>query len=93
METGLDKGAVIAQQIVPLLPEDTLKTSYDALDAVAQAQFRQVFQYYPFWPQMKKRPLGKGSYHSLKDGEGIRRLIDSYDMPVKEFQRRVEQSR
>lgn len=89
MEAGLDKGEIIAQRLVPLEPGDTLKSSYDHLDAVAREQFRQAFQWYPDWPQMKKRPEGRGSYHSAKDGEHLHRLIDSYDMTVEEFRRRA----
>lgn len=89
MEAGLDRGAVIAQRLVPLLPEDTLKSSYDKLDAAAQEQFRQAFQWYAYWPQMKKYSVGEGSYHSIKDGAFFRQMIDSYDMLAKEFRRRA----
>lgn len=85
METGLDKGAIIAQKIVPLLPEDTLRTSYDALDLAARTLFQQAFQWYSYWPYMKKQSEGKGSYHSTKDGDFLRRFISSYDMTVEEF--------
>lgn len=90
MESGLDKGAIIAQRLVPLLPEDTLRTSYDRLDQAAQLQFQEAFQWYPYWQQMKKRPLGKGSYHSVQDGMAIRRIIDTYDMSCSEFRQRFQ---
>ena len=89
MENGLDKGAIIAQKLIPLLPGDTLKTSYDKLDEAAQEQFRQAFQWYPYWPQMKKYSLGGGSYHSIKDGAFLRQMIDTYDIPVEKFRERV----
>lgn len=91
MEAELDKGAIIAQRLVPLMPGDTLKTSYNRLDQVAQLQFQEAFQWYPYWQQMKKHPLGKGSYHSMQDGVYLHQVIDSYDMPVDEFRRRVQQ--
>lgn len=91
MEAALDKGAIIAQRLVPMMPGDTLKTSYYALDAAAQLQFRQAFQWYPYWKEMKKNPVGKGSYHSMQDGAALRSLIDTYDMPADEFRRRVRQ--
>ena len=91
MEAGVDKGAVIAQRLVPLLPEDTLKSSYDRLDMAAQEQFRQAFQWYSYWPQMKKRPMGEGTYHSVKDGESLHQLIGSYEMRAEEFRRRALQ--
>lgn len=91
MEAGLDKGAIIAQRLVPLRPNDTLKTSYDALDQAAQQQFREAFQWYPYWKQMKKSPTGYGSYHSVKDGEAFYQMIESYDMLVDEFCQRIRQ--
>ena len=45
MEAGLDKGAIIVQRLVPLSPEDTLKSSYDKLNVAAQEQFCQAFQW------------------------------------------------
>jgi len=93
MEAGLDKGAIIAQRLVPLLPNDTLKTSYDMLDVAAQEQFRQAFQWYPYWAQMKKDPIGTGSYHAFKDGSFFRRVITTYDMPVEVFRQRALKER
>lgn len=87
---ALDKGDIIAQRLVPLSSEDTLKTSYDALDRAAQEQFREAFQWYESWPQMRKKPLGAGSYHSVKDGGLLHQIIDTYDMPVEKFRRLVK---
>lgn len=89
MESKLDKGAIIAQRLVPLLPDDTLKSSYDRLDRAAQEQFRQTFQWYSYWTQMKKYPVGEGTYHTIRDGVLFRRIIDSYDMQAEEFRQRV----
>lgn len=89
MSAGLDKGDIIAQRLVSLSSNDTLKTSYDRLDQVAQEQFRELFQWYEFWPQMRKKPLGEGSYHSEKDGKILHQIIDTYDMPVEKFRRLV----
>lgn len=91
MEAGLDKGAVIAQRLVPLLPDDTLKSSYDRLDIAAREQFCQAFQWYSYWPQMRKRPAGEGTYHSKKDGEFLHGIIRSYNMPAEEFRMRALQ--
>ena len=87
---GLDKGDIIVQRLVPLSSEDTLETSYYTLDRIAQEQFREAFHWYEYWPQMRKTPLGKGSYHSEKDGAVLQQLIDTYDMPVEEFLQRVK---
>ena len=93
MEAGLDKGGIIAHRLVPLKVGDTLKTSYDALDKAAQEQFQQAFQYYKSWPQIKKRPLGTGSYHSVRDGELFHRIIDTYDMSVEKFRKLVSEQK
>lgn len=92
MEPELDRGAIISQRLVPLKQGDTLRTSYDALDQAAQIQFREAFQWYPCWKQMKKRPLGSGTYHSAQDGVTLHSIIDTYDMPVDEFRRHFQQS-
>lgn len=89
MEEGLDKGGIIAQELVPGEPGETLRSSYDALDRAAKRLFRSAFAYYHCWPEMKKVPSGTGSYHSLKDGERIKSMIDTYDLPVSEFKRRI----
>lgn len=91
ISSGLDKGDIIAQRLVPLFPGDTLKTSYYTLDRIAQEQFQEAFKWYEYWPQMRKKPLGAGSYHSEKAGTVLHRLIDTYDMPVEEFRRRVKE--
>lgn len=90
---GLDKGDIIAQRVVPLSTDDTLKTSYDTLDKIAQEQFQEMFLWYKDWPQMRKRPLGEGSYHSVADGMILHQAIDTYDMPIKIFRQRVDQIR
>lgn len=90
VSSGLDKGDIIAQRLVPLSLGDTLKTSYDTLDRAAREQFQDAFQWYQSWPQMRKAAMGEGSYHSLKDGEQLRQLIDSYDMSVEEYRKLVE---
>lgn len=87
---ALDKGDIIAQRLVPLSSKDTLKTSYDTLDQAAQEQFREAFQWYEYWPQMRKKPLATGSYHSIKDGEFLHQTIDTYDMPVERFRRLIK---
>lgn len=87
---SLDKGDIIVQRLVPLSLKDTLKTSYDALDQAAKEQFREAFQWYEFWPQMRKKPLGLGSYHSVKDGEFLHQVITTYDTPVEKFRRLVK---
>lgn len=85
MSVGLDKGDIIAQRLVPLKKGDTLKTSYFALDKAAKEQFIEAFRYYDYWVQMRKKPLGRGNYHSSKDGEIFKRIVDNYDMSIEQF--------
>ena len=89
MDASLDKGCIIAQRMVEKKEGETLKSSYDALDRAAKELFREIFPFYKNWPEMKKIPLGMGSYHSLKDGERIKSVIDSYDMTTAEFKERL----
>lgn len=89
MDAGLDKGYVIAQEIVDDTDEETLASSYNNLDRAAKAMFRKAFRYYEYWPSMKKKCVGEGSYHSLKDGNVIKNMIDTYDLPIKEYRDRL----
>lgn len=85
----LDHGSIIAQSIVPLKPDDTLKTSYDALDKAAKELFKAAFIYYPFWKEMAKQPESAGTYHSLADGQGLRDIVATFDMAVSDFRTEV----
>lgn len=89
MDANLDKGYIIAQKMVGREEGETLKSSYEALDRAAKEMFREVFPFYARWPEMKKIPLGAGSYHSLKDGHQMKSVIDTYDMTTTEFKERV----
>ena len=92
MDAGLDKGFVIAQELIDDGDDETLCSSYYNLDFAAKELFKKVFRYYKEWPSLRKRCLGKGSYHSLKDGEKIKAFIDSYDLSVAEFIKRIQNS-
>ena len=85
MDARLDKGDIIAQKLVNDGAGQTLQSSYDNLDRAAKELFRDAFPYYDYWQSMRKVALGKGSYHTFKDGEIFRPLIDSYHMPVELF--------
>lgn len=85
MGTELDNGYIIAQEFIKDCDEnETLSGSYYELDRVAKFLFKRAFCYYEFCPPIKKICLGKGSYHSLKDGARIKALIDTYDMSIAE---------
>ncbi len=85
MDSGLDKGYIIAQEFVGLDAGETLKSSYYALDRAAKDLFRRAFAHYSYWPEMKKAPMGRGTYHSLRDGEALKNSIESYDVSVRTF--------
>jgi len=85
IDENLDKGDIIAQRIVPIMENETLKSGYDRMDFVAKEMFKETFLYYAYWPSMKKKALGKGSYHSSKDGERFKSVIKDYDILIKEF--------
>jgi len=90
IDADLDKGYIIAQKPVSLKEGETLKSSYDALDKEAIELFKYAFRYYNFWPEMKKKAEGKGTYHSIADTKKIYEVIDSFDMSVDEFIERVK---
>lgn len=90
VNAGLDKGDIIAQKLVCDTDEETLESSYLNLHRAALELFREAFGQYPYWQDMRKKVLGKGSYHSLKDGEQMKTVIDTYAMPIKEFRRKLE---
>lgn len=85
IDEGLDKGYIIAQRLVTKGDGDTLKSSYDNLDRNAREMFLEAFKYYPYWKEMAKKPEGKGTYHSVKDGEAMKSRINSYDMKISDF--------
>ncbi len=85
MDESLDKGYIIAQRLVTEGDGETLKSSYDNLDRNAQELFFEAFCFYEHWPEMKKKPLGKGTYHSVKDGAQMKEKIPSYDMKITDF--------
>ena len=90
IDADLDKGYIIAQRLVGLKANDTLKTSYDNLNLNAIEMFKEAFKNYNFWSEMKKKPEGKGTYHSHADTKRLLDLIDSFDMKVSDFIERVK---
>lgn len=90
MDNELDKGFVIAQEIVDDGDNETLSSSYNNLDKAAKKLFKKAFKYYDFWHSLKKQCIGVGSYHSLKDGEVIKSVIDTYEIDISEFRTCLE---
>lgn len=90
MDDTLDKGSIIAQKLVGKKAEETLQSTYEELDKAAKELFKEAFLFYNDWPEMKKIPLGRGSYHSLKDGERFKSIIDTYTLTVSKFKERIK---
>lgn len=86
LDAGLDSGDIIAQRIVNMENTISLKDSYALLNKQIVELFKEIYPLYPFWHEMKKKALGKGSYHSVKDFEPYNALIGgNYDMSAREF--------
>lgn len=86
ISSGVDKGEIIAQDFDSLDYEnDTLKSSYERLNKIAIELFKKAFAFYEYWPDMKKEVVGKGTYHSDKQGAIIKQYISTYDMKVTDF--------
>lgn len=84
----LDKGDIICQTLVMDIDgaaDETLESAYDNLHGAALHMFQDAFRYYDFWPEMRKKALGKGSYHAVKDALKMKEAIRSYDVPISAF--------
>ncbi|MCR5796549.1 MAG: hypothetical protein K6G63_01330 [Eubacterium sp.] len=93
MDAQLDKGYIIAQKLITDGDGETLSSSYNNLDYHALELFKEAFKYYEFWPEMKKKALGKGTYHSVKDTKRLNELIDSYDMRIDDFLNKLKDNK
>lgn len=91
MNSELDKGDIIAQQLIADdVESETLSSSYQMLDQVAKQLFKDAFCFYEYWTFMRKKSCGPGSYHSVSDAKEIKDLILTYDMSVLEFKEIVQ---
>lgn len=88
MDEALDRGYIIAQEVVEDGDDETLSSSYDNLDEAAKRLFKKAFRYYSYWPSLKKVCIGEGSYHRLQDGVKIKSVIDTYNLSIAEFRNR-----
>lgn len=82
ISSKLDQGEIIVQKLLPKATGGTLASTYEELDREAKALFKDAFQYYSFWEEMRKRPLGAGTYHRKAELELFHNSIASYDFPV-----------
>ena len=83
LDRGVDTGDILAQQIVEMDAEDTLRSSYDKLLKSIEALFHLT------WPKIRKGDiipipqLGGGSYHKRTDKAAYELLlIDGWETPV-----------
>lgn len=83
MDEGVDTGDIIAQQSMPVLAGDTLRTTYDRLQQMMPALLQQ------HWPQIRRgccprRPqAGRATFHRRADkNELFARLPAGWDTPV-----------
>ena len=94
MDKQLDKGYVIAQEIVDDCNDEseTLASSYNNLDIAAKSLFKKAFKYYEYWPSLRKKCIGQGSYHSVKDGECLEKYINSYEMRIDNLRHYIDRN-
>lgn len=89
VDSKLDNGDIITQKLVEMDLQETFKSSYDKLNQEIIKLFKESFIYYSYWQEMRKKPKGKGTYHSVKDFEPYTQYISSWDMKVEDFQNQI----
>lgn len=67
MDATLDTGDIIAQSLVSFDEKETLYTTYNTLNQKMIELFKEIYAEYEFWDGMRKKPIGKGTYHTVKD--------------------------
>ena len=86
----LDAGDIISQKLVHFSQDDTLSSSYQKLIQAAMELFKETFEEYHHWQDMRKTPVFYGSYHSNADYIPYRQLLgDNYNITIQEFIRIV----
>lgn len=93
IDKGIDTGDVIVQQIVELEESATLRTSYEHLDQAVKVLFKSVFPLYKYWNSMRKKCIGKGTYHKECDFDKILQAFEnwSWDLQVDEYIQRASE--
>ncbi len=92
INSGLDTGDVIAQKLVKIDNNFTLRTSYIQLDIAVKELFKTTFVNYKFWDSMRKRCVGVGTYHKKSDLDAVIDCFDnwSYEINVEDFRQCVK---
>ncbi len=83
IDTGLDSGDIISQALVPIKDGQTLQSSYDELDEVAKDLFKSSFVYYGYWNDLRKKPSGRGTFHSDKQLLELKDQFEQWDWEMK----------
>ncbi len=83
IDPGIDTGAIIAQELVEHLPDDTLRSSYSRLSERIETLLHRI------WPEVRAdrtkgiRQEGRGSFHLARDKATVEHLLpDGWDTPV-----------
>ena len=92
IDSGIDSGDIIAQTIVPIEDGASLKSSYEQLDLAAKQLFKDSFKFYEFWPNMRKKAIGSGNFHTDKDFLVVKSEYKKWDweISVDEFLRDIK---
>ncbi|WP_298820067.1 formyltransferase family protein [Chloroflexus sp.] len=78
LDEGVDTGDIIAQRKVTFSETDTLRTSYDKLQAEIQALFKEHWLDIRSGSCNRHKQQGKGTYHRMKDKTALLYLLFAY---------------
>lgn len=83
MDAGVDTGDIIAREQVSMLPDDTLRSSYERLSRAIEDLFRRVWADVRDGRLVGRRQPDGGTAHRLKDKAAYEHLLTSgWDTPV-----------
>jgi methionyl-tRNA formyltransferase len=91
MDEGLDTGDIIAQKVVEFDEEsETLRTTYNKLSEEIVILFKETWPLIANGQIIRRKQIGKGSYHSLSDKDRFKYLLfNGWDTPVKFLQKKT----
>jgi len=90
IDATIDTGPLIAQRPVELdLQRETLRSSYQALQAAAEALLVEAWPTREAWQRLAIPQQGGGTYFGKRDYPRLKSAITTWDMPVADFIRRV----
>ncbi len=92
ISSGLDEGAIIVQEEILLDEEvDTLKSSYDKLHQAMRNLFIENWESIKSGKIAFTKQVGDGNKHTTAETKKYLSVIDSWDMPIKEFKQKINQ--